>query len=76
MGRLRTVAPLLVATVLAGVAVLTVQKAGCDDPGHYEKIAGGYVLVGGCLHPEDLMVPEPAQAPSPQPPDADAPARS
>ena len=76
MTRVRDIAPLVAAAALAVGAVVAARTAGCDDPGHYEKIAGGYVLVGGCLHPEDLMVPEPAQAPSPQPPDADAPARS
>ena len=70
MTRLRTVAPLLVAAGLAAVAVVTVRTAGCNDPGHYEdRPGGGYVLVGGCVEPGDLIVP-PAPAPpvtTPQP---------
>jgi hypothetical protein len=60
MTRVRAVAPLLVAATLAGVAVVTVQGAGCDDPGHYELGADGYELVGGCLAPGDILVPGPA----------------
>jgi hypothetical protein len=71
--RLRTVAPLLVATVLALVAVFTVQHAACADPGRYVPVAGGaYVLVGGCLSPGDIVVPDRAPAPD----DATAPTRS
>lgn len=62
MTRVRTVAPLLVATVLAGVAVLTVANAGCADPGRYVAVPGGYELVGGCLNADDLIVPAPAPA--------------
>jgi hypothetical protein len=75
MTRLRGVAPLLVAAVLAGAAVVTVQHAGCNDPGHYVLAADGYVLVGGCIAPGDIVVPEP----TPRPPaldDAGVPARS
>ena len=64
MTRLRTMAPLIVATVLAAVAVLTVQQAGCDEPGRYELGAHGYELVGGCLAPGDLVVPEPGPQPA------------
>ena len=63
MTRLRTMAPLIVAAALAAVAVLTVQQAGCDEPGRYELGAHGYELVGGCLAPGDLVVPEPAPQP-------------
>lgn len=62
MTRVRTVAPLLVATVLAGVAVLTAVHAGCDNPGRYLAVPGGYELVGGCLNPDDLIVPVPVPA--------------
>jgi hypothetical protein len=56
--RLRTFAPLLVATVLALAALFTVQHAACADPGRYVPAAGGgYVLVGGCDPPGDLVVP-------------------
>jgi len=49
--------------VLAAVAVATVEGAACDDPGRYELGANGYELVGGCIAPGDLMVPEPTQQP-------------
>jgi hypothetical protein len=71
MTRLRAVAPLLVAAVLAGVAVFTVQRAGCDEPGRYEASATGYVLVGGCLAPGDIVVRAPIA-----PPVTDADAKS
>jgi hypothetical protein len=60
MSRLRVIAPLAVAAVLAGIAVVTVQGAGCDDPGRYVPVAGGYELIGGCVAPGDIVVPEPA----------------
>jgi hypothetical protein len=75
MTRLRAMAPLLVAAVLAAIAVVTVEGAGCDDPGHYEVSAGGYELVGGCIAPGDIVVPHPApQDPAatiPSPPQKD-----
>ena len=74
MTRLRAVAPLLVAAVLAGVAVFTVARAGCDDPGHYVPSATGYVLVGGCLAPGDIVVKVPAAPPAAG--SAEAPAKS
>jgi hypothetical protein len=75
MTRLRAMAPLFVAAVLAAVAVATVEGAGCDDPGRYELNADGYELVGGCIAPGDLVVPEPAQEP-PTTADLDTPAKS
>jgi hypothetical protein len=60
MTRLWPFVPLLVAAALAAVAVVTVQRAGCDDPGHYELAAGGYELVGGCIAPGDIVMPNPA----------------
>ena len=69
MTRLRAVAPLLVAALLAAVAVLTVQRAGCDDPGRYVPSPTGYVLVGGCLAPGDIVVKAPVAPPAT---DADA----
>jgi hypothetical protein len=60
MSRLRAIAPLVVAAVLAGIAVVTAQSAGCDDPGHYVPVAGGYELIGGCVAPGDIVVPQPA----------------
>ncbi len=65
MTRVRTIAPLLVAVVLAAVAVLTVVRAGCPDPGRFEAVAGGYQLVGGCLRADDLVVPAPAAPQTP-----------
>ena len=70
MTQLRAIAPLLVAAVLAAIAVVTVKGAGCDDPGRYEPVAGGYELVGGCVAPGDIVVPHPA----PQEADASDPA--
>lgn len=64
MSRLRTIAPLLVAAALTTVAVATVSNAGCDDPGRYVlRPDGRYELVGGCVAPGDLVVPEPTPAP-------------
>ena len=63
--RLRTVAPLLVATVLALAAVFTVQHAACADPGRYVSVGGGgYVLVGGCVAPGDIVVPDRTPGPA------------
>ena len=75
MTRLRSLAPLIVAATLAAGAVLTVQQAGCSEPGHYELGARGYELVGGCIAPGDLVIPEPAPLPLP-PLDPTGPARS
>jgi hypothetical protein len=63
MTRLRAMAPLFVAALLATIAVVTVTDAGCDDPGRYELSAGGYELVGGCVAPGDIVVPQPAPLP-------------
>ena len=52
----------VVAAALAAVAVVTVQRAGCDDPGRYVPHAGGYELVGGCLSPGDIVAPDPRPA--------------
>ena len=48
----RLVAPLVVAAALTGVAVVTVERAGCDDPGRYEVASRGTVYVPGCLLPD------------------------
>jgi hypothetical protein len=69
------IATLAAAALLSGAAVVTVQQAGCDDPGQYVQYDGGYELVGGCLEPGDLPVgPAPAidpdarrDSPSPRP---------
>lgn len=60
MTRVRVLAPLMAAAALAAVAVATVREAGCDDPGYYAPIEGGYELVGGCLAAGDLLVADPA----------------
>ncbi len=65
----RAVAPLIIAAALAAVAVATVARAGCDDPGHYEYLDSGYVLEGGCVAAGDLVLPGPA---SPAPAEADS----
>ncbi|MGZ4531997.1 MAG: hypothetical protein ACXVXP_06570 [Mycobacteriaceae bacterium] len=43
---------------LIGAAFLTVEHAGCADPGHFVTRADGVVeLVGGCVAAGDLLVP-------------------
>lgn len=74
MTRLRVLTPLLAAAALAAVAFATVQRAGCDDPGYYAVVDGGYELVGGCVAAGDLVVPEP-QDPLAPPAPAGAPSR-
>lgn len=59
MTRVRAMAPLLAAAALTAIAVLTVRGAGCDDPGRYELRSGHYELVGGCVAPGDIVVPQP-----------------
>jgi hypothetical protein len=45
----------LAAVTLAGVAVFTVQQAGCADPGRYVQRDDGQIeLVGSCVDPEHL----------------------
>ncbi|MEJ2867445.1 hypothetical protein WCD74_06685 [Actinomycetospora sp. OC33-EN08] len=46
--RLGLIAPLVVAAALTGAAVLTVEGAGCDDPGRLVPTLHGPVFVGGC----------------------------
>jgi hypothetical protein len=58
MTRLRLLVPLVAAAALAAMAVATVRGAGCDDPGYYALVDGGYELVGGCVAAGDLLVPE------------------
>ncbi|HVL86365.1 MAG TPA: hypothetical protein VM367_19020 [Pseudonocardia sp.] len=67
----RALAPLLAAAALMAGAFAAVQRAGCDDPGRYEQRADGYELVGGCVAPGDIVVPDPGPLPAPAPdPDA------
>ncbi len=66
----------LVAGVLAAIAVITVEQAGCDDPGHYVVGPRGYELVGGCVEPGDLPVsPSGPRAPAVGTPDPRSPLR-
>ncbi|MGQ0481407.1 MAG: hypothetical protein ACT4O0_10335 [Pseudonocardia sp.] len=66
----------VVAGVLATIAVITVEQAGCDDPGHYVVGARGYELIGGCVEPGDLPVsPSGPWAPAPGIPDPRSPLR-
>lgn len=45
----------LAAVALAGVAVFTVEQAGCTDAGHYIQHDDGQIeLVGSCVDPEHL----------------------
>lgn len=54
-------ATLAAAAMLTAAAVYTVERAGCDDPGHYVHAGESFELVGGCLEPGDLPVgPAPA----------------
>lgn len=70
MTRLRTTAPLLLAAGLTALAVATVRDAGCDDPGRYDlRPDGTWSLVGGCVDPNDLVVPPPPTVPAPPPPE-------
>jgi hypothetical protein len=51
----------LAAIALGGVAVFSVQQAGCADPGRYIQHDDGQVeLVGSCVDPDHLP---PAQNP-------------
>ena len=47
-------APLVLAAALAGAAVVTVEKAGCDDVGQYVVTERGVEFSGGCLTPSQL----------------------
>ncbi|WP_037068958.1 hypothetical protein [Pseudonocardia acaciae] len=60
---------LLVAAAMATIAFITVQQAGCHNPGHYVARGDGYELVGGCIEPDDLPV---APDPTPTAPASDA----
>jgi hypothetical protein len=54
-GALPVAGATLAAVALAGVAVFTVQQAGCADPGRYVQRDDGQVeLVGSCVDPEHL----------------------
>lgn len=65
------VSSVAVSAALVVAAFLTVQQAGCSDPGHLVTRADGTVqLVGGCIAPGDLVVPG---APLPPPPAPAAP---
>jgi len=49
----------LAALALAGVAVFTVAKAGCAEPGRYIQHDDGRVeLVGSCVDPAHLPKPD------------------
>jgi hypothetical protein len=55
-----------VAALLACAAVITANRAGCDEPGRYVSAPSGVQLVGGCLNSADLPVaPPPVQRPAP-----------
>lgn len=53
-----------VAALLTAAAAVTVNQAGCADPGSYVRVPGGVQLVGGCLNGADLPV---APVPLPRP---------
>lgn len=63
-------ATLASSAALVVAAFLTVDGAGCDDPGRLvAQPDGSTVLVGGCVAAEDLVVPG-----APLPTDVPAPA--
>ena len=64
-GAWSVVVSLLVVAAMTTIAVVTVARAGCENPGRYVVGAGGYELVGGCIEPDDLPV---TAATSPTPP--------
>ncbi|MDT7585976.1 MAG: hypothetical protein QOE32_3526 [Pseudonocardiales bacterium] len=73
--RWSVVVSLLVAAAMAAIAFITVQQAGCPNPGQYVARGDGYELVGGCVEPNDLPI-APDAVPAPQPaPDARSPLR-
>jgi hypothetical protein len=54
-GALPLVGATLAAVALGGVAVFSVQQAGCSDPGRYVQHDDGQVeLVGSCVDPAHL----------------------
>jgi hypothetical protein len=54
-GVLPLVGAALAAVALGGVAVFSVQQAGCADPGRYVQHDDGQVeLVGSCVDPDKL----------------------
>lgn len=58
------IAPLVLAAALAGAAVVTVERTGCDTPGRYMTTPAGVEYVGGCLGPLELPGrPYPANGP-------------
>ncbi len=57
-----------VAAMLTGAAAVTVDQAGCDEPGTWVFNAEGPQLVGGCLDSEDLPVVPPPAEPGPAQP--------
>ncbi len=59
-------ATLAAAAVLAGSAVVTADRAGCDEPGRWIVTAGSVELVGGCLDSADLPVAPPPTRPGPE----------
>jgi hypothetical protein len=66
--RWSVVVSLVVAAAMAAIAFVTVQQAGCHDPGRYVARGDGYELIGGCVEPDDLPIaPDtlPTQAPAP-----------
>jgi hypothetical protein len=76
VGRWSVVVSVLVAAVMTTIALITVQQAGCHDPGRYVTSASGYELVGGCVDPGDLTVtPDTVPAPPAPAPDAHTPFR-
>lgn len=61
------VATAATAALLSGAAFYTVQRAGCEDPGHYVRTGDTVELVGSCLEPGDLPVGPAPQERDPAP---------
>jgi len=74
--RWSVVVSLLVAAAMATIAFITVQQAGCHNPGQYVARGDGYELIGGCIEPNDLPIaPDTVPAPPPAAPDIRSPLR-
>jgi hypothetical protein len=55
-GTVPLVTGIAVATALSGVAVFTVLRSGCENPGVYQPHDGVVELTGGCIKADDLPV--------------------
>jgi hypothetical protein len=73
--RWSVVVSLVVAAAMAAIAFVTVQQAGCHDPGRYVARGDGYELIGGCVEPDDLPIAPDTAPTQPSAPDTRSPLR-